>query len=161
MSPVGSGLKTSEYVSGRDNNHLHPPTDRTSAKVEGVTPRSGHNQTENDKDKSSGEHDKQYDTGFASQPPSCRTVASNRRSSGLGSSRWPSEGCVQTATECTANSYTADERSELVPGYSMVLFRGGRTPVGMRAVPLTRRMLPAAPELADAEGGARAGSVDR
>ena len=144
QTTVDDGGNTFEFVSGRENNHLHPPS--VAGAEKGVSPSSDHNLRLNPdsapQDKSTERHEQQGDSGFVSQR-SCSTALDREG---------PSEGYVQAVSECTINSCTADDRSELVPG-CRALLRVDRSPVGMRAVPLPKSLLPVVQELAEKEGG--------
>ena len=150
QTTVDDGGNTFEFVCGRETNHLHPPSVPVAKK--GVSPSSDHNLRLNPdnapQDKSTERHEQQGDSGFVSQR-SCSTALDREG---------PSEGYVQAVSECTINSCTADDRSELVPG-CRALLRVDRSPVGMRAVPLPRSLLPVVQELAAEEGGVSAGSA--
>ena len=140
------GGSTFELVCGRESNHLHPPVAGQDQPASSDADHHVHKPDKPPQNKSDKKQDEQQDdTGYNSQQQSC-SIASNR------------EECVKTVSVCTINSITADPRSELVGG-SVVFHRVGRPPVGMRAGPLPRCLLPVVQELAVAEGGGRAASA--
>ena len=140
------GGSTFELVCGRESNHLHPPVAGQDQPASSDADHHVHKADKPPQNKSDKRQDEQQgDTGYDSQQRSC-SIASNR------------EECVKTVSACTINSCTTDEGAELVAGY-VVFHRVGRPPVGMRAGPLPRCLLPVVQELAGAKAGGRAASA--
>ena len=148
QTTADDGGSTFELVCGRESNHLHPPVAGEDQLASNNVDHHVHKPGKPPQYKSCKRQDEQQgDTGYDSQQQSCST-ASNR------------EECVKTVSVCTINSCTADEGAELVSG-CVVFHRVGRPPVGMRAGPLPRCLLPVVQELAGSETGDRAAPVER
>ncbi len=139
------GGSTFELVCGRESNHLHPPVAAAGQDQLASSDVDHHVHKPDNPPQNKTQDEQQGDTGYDSQQQSCST-ASNR------------EECVKTVSVCAINSCTADEGAELVSG-CVVFHRVGRPPVGMRAGPLPRCLLPVVQELAGSETGDRAASA--
>ena len=140
------GGSTFELVCGRKSNHLHPPVAGQDQPGGSPSSDADHHVPKPDKPPQNKRQDEQKgDTGYVSQQQSYSTAPNK-------------EDCVKTVSACTINSCTAEEGAELVAG-CVVFHRVGRPPVGMRAGPLPRCLLPVVQELAGAEGGGRAASA--